>query len=187
MRILIVFGTTEGQTRKVATFLADRFLAKLHSVTLVDADKPPAALDPAGYDAIVVAARVHSGRYPSSVRHFVRRNLATLTAKPSAFVSVSLMAARGTAKAPEALARYVARFARKTGWTPRHVHHAAGARFYARHGAIGRWILQKIDSKAFGKSDDVSRDQEWTDWEALGRFADAFPAAASTPEVTAPA
>jgi menaquinone-dependent protoporphyrinogen oxidase len=178
MRVLIVYGTTEGQTRKVATFLADRFLAKSHSVTVVDADKPPAALDAAAYDAIVVAARVHSGRYPASVRRFVRRNRQTLMTKPSAFVSVSMMAARGTAKAPKALARYVARFARKTGWTPRHVHHAAGARFYARQSGFGRWILQRIDSSAFGKSVDVSRDHEWTDWDALAGFADGFAAAA---------
>jgi menaquinone-dependent protoporphyrinogen oxidase len=186
MRVLIVYATSEGQTRKVATYLADRFLARSHSVTVVDADKPPTELDPGGYDAIVVAARVHSGRYPSSVRRFVRRNLATLTAKPSAFVSVSLMAAVGTAKAAGALARYVGRFSRKTGWTPRHVHHAAGARFYTRHGAVGRWILRKIDSKAFGQSMDVGRDHEWTDWDALGRFADAFLAAARTTEVAAP-
>ncbi len=177
MRILVVYGTTEGQTRKVATFLADRFKGRGHDVTLADAHRPPRSLNPAAYDAVVVAARVHSGRYQRSIRRFVRRNVAMLRAKPSAFVSVSMMAAlpdrAGT------VASYVGRFSHRTGWTPGLVHQAAGARFYARQGAIGRWILGRIDSKVRGRPVDTSRDQEWTDWDALGDFADGFLVAAA--------
>ncbi len=178
MRILIVYGTSEGQTRKVATFLANRFSDQSHDVTLANIEDVPPSLDPAAYDAVVVAARVHSGRYPSSIRHFVRRNRAVLADRFSAFVSVSLLAAIDTDKTRAATVGYVAGFADKTGWRPPLVHHVAGARFYTRHGAFGRRILGWIDSKAWGKPIDTSRDHEWTDWQALGRFGDAFLAGA---------
>ncbi len=178
MRILIAYGTTEGQTRKIATFLAERFTDQSHIVTLVDASALPPVLDVAACDAVVVAARVHASTYPSSIRRFVRRYRAALTDRPSAFVSVSLMAAMGTPRSADAMAGYVERFSRKTGWSPTMVHHAAGARFYTKHGAFGRWILRMIDSKAWGKQIDTSVDHVWTDWRALGRFGDRFLTAA---------
>jgi menaquinone-dependent protoporphyrinogen oxidase len=185
--ILIVYGTSEGQTRKVATFLADRFSGQSHAVQLVDAADVPKSLDPATYDAIIVAARVHASTYPRSVRRFVKRHRAALEARPSAFVSVSMLAAMKTAKTEAAIAGYVDRFIKATGWQPAHIHQAAGGRPYTRHNALGRWILGRIDSKAWGKPVDTSRDYEWTDWEALRAFADAFLASAAAAPASATA
>lgn len=174
MRVLIVYGTSEGQTRKVAGFLANRFNDQAAAVALVDARHPPADFDPAEFDAVVVAARVHSGRYPAPIRRFIRRNRHVLTTKLSAFLSVSLTAAIGTDKARAAVAGYVERLAHSTGWQPARILHVGGARFYTKHGAFGRWLLGRIDSKAWGKPIDTSRDMEWTDWQAVGHFGDEF-------------
>ncbi len=178
MRILIVYGTTEGQTRKIAAFLAHRFTDEAHEVRLADAADLPPALDPAAYDAILVAARVHAGKYPRTILRFVRRNRAILASRPSGFVSVSLFAAIDTDKSRARIGRYVERFARKSGWKPARVHQAAGGRPYTRYGAFGRWLLGRIDGKAWGRRVDTSFDHEYTDWGELGRFGDAFLAAA---------
>ena len=57
MRVLIVFGTTEGHTRGLAEFMAARLAAGGHEVAVRDAARedggPP---DPARFDAAIVAA-----------------------------------------------------------------------------------------------------------------------------------
>jgi menaquinone-dependent protoporphyrinogen oxidase len=54
MKILIIYGTTEGQSRNVATFLKTRFERHHHYVLLKDAnDSPPS---PAGFDAVLIGA-----------------------------------------------------------------------------------------------------------------------------------
>jgi menaquinone-dependent protoporphyrinogen oxidase len=171
VRVLIVFGTSEGHTAKISAFLADRMRGQGHAVTLADASGRPPPPDPAAYDAVVVAARVHSGRYPRAIARYVRDKLTTLAGKRTAFVPVSMMAARA-ATLPRA-ERYTGRFLRLTGWRPSLVHQTAGARYYTRHGAIGRWILARLDGAA-GFEVDTRRDYDWTDWDALGRFAEAF-------------
>lgn len=179
MRILILYGTSEGQTRKVAGFLAGRFSSAGHEVTLSDATSRSGPPDPADFDAVLVAARVHAGRFQRQIVGFARRHGATLDTRPNALLSVSMSAA---ALGPGDAARaqgYVAAFIRQTGWTPQRTVHVAGARRYLRHGLIGRWILGLVDRHRF----DTQQDHEWTDWPALERFGSEFlnAAAGTTP------
>ncbi len=61
MQVLLVYGTTEGQTRKIATFLADRLARQGHQVVTVNA-REAGIPDPRRFDAILVAASIHLGR-----------------------------------------------------------------------------------------------------------------------------
>ncbi|RUT31426.1 protoporphyrinogen oxidase [Arsenicitalea aurantiaca] len=167
MRILIVYGTSEGQTEKVARYLADRFSHGGHEVTLIDARSLPADLDMEGQDLTIVAARVHAGSYPRAIESFVRSERNRLQDMPSAFISVSMAAAGHRPGDLERAEDYVERFIAKTGWTPTFVHHAAGARLYAHHGPLTRWILGMIDGNRY----DTARDHEFTDWAKLRAFA----------------
>ena len=45
MTILIVYGTTEGQTRKVARFISERIRDRSDEVTLIDSTNLPRDLD----------------------------------------------------------------------------------------------------------------------------------------------
>jgi menaquinone-dependent protoporphyrinogen oxidase len=170
VHILIVYGTSEGQSRKVAELVAERLRAAGHTVTLVDAVRQPVAPRVAGFDGAIIAARVHAGLYQRQIMRFVRANRATLDTIPNAFVSVSMSAARLSAGDNARLRAYVSGFVRRSGWTPARVYHVAGARLYTRHGPIGRWILGLVDGNRFA----TDRDHEWTDWTALGKFADEF-------------
>lgn len=40
MNVLVLYGTTEGQTREIARFVADRLAARGHAASLVDAAEP---------------------------------------------------------------------------------------------------------------------------------------------------
>lgn len=179
MRILILYGTSEGHTQKIATFVGDLLARRGHLVTTVDVVHRPTALRVADFDATIIAARVHAGLYQSQLVRLVESNRRTLAAMPNAFLSVSMSAANLQPGDLERAKRYVDSFIRRTGWQPRVVVQVAGARLYTRHSAISRWILGLVDRKAF----DTSKDHVWTDWDALGQFADDFAEAAARVEV----
>lgn len=170
MRILILYGTSEGQTQKVATFVGDRLAHGGHVVTTVDVMHRPMAVRVADFDATIIAARVHAGVYQSRLVHLVESNRRKLAAMPNAFLSISMSAADLRRGDLERAKGYVAGFIRRTRWQPRLVVQVAGARLYTRHTPITRWILGLVDHRAF----DTSKDHVWTDWVALAKFADDF-------------
>ncbi len=187
MRILIVYGTSYGQTRKVVEFLAERVQQQSASVEVREAGRA-GGVDPADFDATIVASSMQMGAYRPAVIRFVRRHLAGLTAKPSVFVSVS-MAAANTLHRQQAMAeldKWLARFSAKGGWTPARVQHVAGALPYTRYNFVTRWIMRRIAERE-GEATDTTRDHEYTDWQELARFADAFLASVKTADTGAPA
>ena len=60
-RILIVYGTTDGHTRKIAQVLADNLRALRCSADLMDSANMLWRVSPDGYDGAIVAASVHIG------------------------------------------------------------------------------------------------------------------------------
>jgi menaquinone-dependent protoporphyrinogen oxidase len=170
-RILILYGTTEGHTEKVARFLTNQLRWKGAIVHSVQAG--PADPDPGEYDAVIVAASVHAGGYQSAVVRWARAHAEALSGKPSAFVSVCLAVLQKDLKVQRELGAIVNRFEARTGWKPAQVKLVAGALPYTRYGWLKRMLMRRIVKKAGGATD-VSRDHEYTDWDDLGTFAAAF-------------
>ena len=170
-KVLVVYGTTEGQTKKIADALADA-LASRGALADVRAagDQPPA---PGGYAGVVVAASVHAGQYQRPVRRWVRAHRDTLDAMPAAFVSVCLGVLQHDEKTRRDLERILDGFVAETGWRPSLVTHVAGALPYTRYGWLKRVIMKRIVGKAGGDTD-TSRDYEYTNWADVRRFADDF-------------
>lgn len=183
MRILIVYGTTEGHTAALARFMAERLQAAHIGVSLHDASEDPPS--PAGFDAVILAASVHLGRYQAQFLTYARRHHAALNAVPNAFVSVSLSAAGDDPDDWRGLETGVEEFERRTGWTPNMIHHAAGAILFSEYDWFRTLALRMI-ARRRGEEVSASRDYDYTDYEALGRFVDAFvEGAARTPELSA--
>ena len=185
MRLLIVYGTTEGQTRKIAQFMRDRFAAAAHVVTLVEAIDATPKLDPRAFDAVLVSGSLHAGRYQAAIEDFVRTHASALAAVRSAFVSVSLAAAGDDEEDKHGLAKCVADFVHRTGWSPATVHHVAGAFRYTQYDFFKRWALKYIAWRK-GAPMDTSQDFELTDWDDLGRFVDDFVTMVGVREPRAP-
>jgi len=173
MKCLIVYGTTEGQTRKIVGFLRDRLAENDHEVTLVDAVELPAGLDPHSFDRVLVAGSVHIGKYQTAVEDWVRRKADVLSLKRAVFLSVSLAAAGTDEDDVQGLAQCMREFTRRTGWTPAVVHHVAGAFRYTEYDFFKRWALKYIAWRKGGPTDS-SRVYELTDWDDLTRFAGDF-------------
>jgi len=82
--------------------------------------------DFARFEAALLIASEHLGRYQASLTKFARANHVALNAIPSAFLSVSLSAAGADSSYP-GLRDCVERLERDMFWRPGVVHHAAGA------------------------------------------------------------
>jgi len=168
-KILIAYGTTEGQTARIADHLsalirsrglqADALNLKLSQGVSVD-----------GYDGVLVGGSIHMGKHQEDVVEFVRKNRANMERLPSAFFSVSL-AANGDLPNAEA---YVENFVQETGWRPSKVGLFSGALLYRQYGFLKRYMMKRIVRDKPGMSTDTSRDYVYTDWDQVRRFAEDF-------------
>jgi menaquinone-dependent protoporphyrinogen oxidase len=170
--ILIVYGSTEGQTRKIAGRIAEMARGHGHEAVVVDsaASPPPMA---GRYDAAIIAGSLHRERHQKGLAAYVRQNRGMLRRVPNAFVSVSLTAARTDAQAVAAAQACVDRFVRETEWQPRETWLTAGALAYSRYGPLKKWMMRRIAARN-GAATDTSRDHEYTDWERLREQVEAF-------------
>ncbi len=183
-KVLIIYGTVEGQTRKIAEFMATEAQELGYAPTLHDATAAPPDFATARFDRIIVAAPVHMERHPIAVEHFVRQHLAALKAVPSAFLSVSLSAA-GDAEDVFTAWTWLRAFLSDVDWRPSQTLVVAGALRFTEQDFLKRWLMKWI-AKEKGAPRDTDRDYEYTDWAALTSFlkeflgADAIPTQAGT-------
>jgi len=108
--ILIVYGTTDGHTAKVAQVLAENFRALRCCVDIVDAAGRRRRLSPEGYDGVIVAASVHIGDYQRAVGRWVRTHATTLNGIPTAFLSVCLAVLEQSATTRQEVVNIMERF-----------------------------------------------------------------------------
>lgn len=186
MKLLLVYGTTEGQTKKVAEFVAQHLAQQGHQTLVINAVDAAATIDPHAVDAVLIAASLHAGRYQSPIIHYVSEHLTEINAHPNAFLSVSLAAASQDEDDVEGLKQCLAGFAHQTGWTPERIHHVAGAFRYTSYDFLKRWAMKYIAYRK-GAPTDTSRDYELTDWADLAGFVDTFVQAAQRSDQSAAA
>lgn len=171
MNILVVYGTTEGQTRKISEWVGTRIQKAGHAVALRDSTTLSADFDVVPYDAVVVAASVHQGQYQSSLIHFVKDHLERLHDRPTVFLSVSMASVLDEGK--DDAQSYVDRFLSETGWRPTQTELVSGALLYTQYDFFKRQMMKLIVWKGGGPTD-ANQDYEFTDWGALARIVDSF-------------
>ncbi len=167
--VLIVYGSTNGQTALIADAIAHELRERDLIVEVEDVEALPEALDVAAFDAIVVGGRVHGSGHPRKLVAWVRHNLHLLQRVPSAFFSVSLVAARKDGTGRQQAQAIVDRFIDESGWSPLYTAIFAGACKYTQYNFVLRWIMKQI-ARAEGGETDTSRDWEYTDWSEVHRF-----------------
>jgi menaquinone-dependent protoporphyrinogen oxidase len=173
MKVLVLYGTTEGQTRKIADFVTTKLKDRGDVVALIDAADAPWDLVPQDYDAAILAGSLHAGVYQTPLVHFARKHHAALNKMPTAFLSVSLSAAGKDPEDQKSIAVCADQFRTETGWTGGEVHHIAGAFRFAEYDFFKRWMM-KVIAWERGVKLGGAIELELTDWEELGRIVQAF-------------
>jgi len=173
-RILIVYGSTEGHTAKIAGHIAQAIRKDGHLVELHEAKELRHQVVTQPFDGIIVGGSVHAGDYQSSLREFVKLNREVLEGLPSAFFSVSLAAADSDEESLEECRTELDKFTGETGWHPKQVEYFGGALVYTQYNIFMRHMM-KLIVKSHGRTElDTSRDFDFTDWDAVESFAHGF-------------
>jgi menaquinone-dependent protoporphyrinogen oxidase len=182
-RILVVYGTTDGHTRKVARFISQVAREHGHLLSVLDASLNP---EPDGYDAVVVAASVHQLRHQSSVIHFAAHHRHLLNAIPTAFFSVSLAAALSDPHHQVEAREVAEQLLAETRWRPGAVKLVAGALLYTQYDWMKRMLMRML-ARHDGRDTDTTRDWEYTDWNLLRGDVEEFLALVGEPVGAVPA
>jgi menaquinone-dependent protoporphyrinogen oxidase len=169
LKLLIVYGTTEGQTRKIARYMAASARGAMHYVRELDSTVVPPDFQVADYDAVIVGASVYQGRHQRSVIALVREFLDALERLPTAFFSVSLEAALAGQQHRDEAQSYIADFLVETGWKPGMTQAIAGALSFTKYDYLRRVATDLIPLRGAQRALPAV-DQEYTDWDAVGRF-----------------
>lgn len=167
---VILYGTSEGQTEKIATRIVEVLADRGHDATAVDADAWPGDRSVTDFDAVVVGSSIHVGKHQPEIGSIVEANLDALAARPTAFFQVSLSSAVDDPDRQAEAAGYVDDFVETTGWQPDRIGLFGGALRYSKYGFLKRLLLKRIAKEATGDTD-TSRDYEYTDWTEVEAFA----------------
>jgi menaquinone-dependent protoporphyrinogen oxidase len=171
MKFLIIYGTTEGQTKKIAERAGERISQEGHEVEIVNSESLEVLPNLASIDGVILASSIHQERHQDSVINLVLAHRSQLETRPTAFISVSLSAATPDGRAMAQ--QYLDRFTWVTKFEPTKTLLLAGALRFSEYDYFKVEIVKHIVSKTAGVFDQTG-DHEFTDWNALAEFIDGF-------------
>jgi menaquinone-dependent protoporphyrinogen oxidase len=166
-RILVLYSSREGQTRKIVDAMLEHvpdWQADIYDLH----EQPTPDLTP--YDKVLIAASIRYGHFHPSLNKFVEQYHAALKGKEAAFVSINLVARKPEKNTPETNL-YTKKWLQQSKWKPQHVVVFAGALRYSRYNWWQKRIIQLIMWMT-GGSTDTSRDIEFTNWANVQKFAE---------------
>jgi len=167
--ILILYGTGEGQTAKIAEQITVALTERGHKTSAIDVSDRPESFSLDEYDAVVVGASIHVGKHQDEVRNFVTEYRDVLSGMPTAFFQVSLSSANEEKR--EEAAGYVETFLTETGWHPDRIGQFGGALRFSEYGFLKRLMMKRIAKDLPHGERQPTGDVEFTDWDAVEAFA----------------
>lgn len=169
-RALVVYATSEGHSALVAERIAEALRKTIDVVDLRLAAQVP---DPSAYDAVVAGGPVHAAHHDKALVHWLETYAQEVNAKPSGLFQVSLTSTNDDETHTREARDLLVGLEEKTGFDPDVVGMFAGAVLYTRYGWFKRRLMRHIVAKEGGDTD-ITQDYDYTDWDAVERFARDF-------------
>jgi menaquinone-dependent protoporphyrinogen oxidase len=166
-RVLIAYHSGEGQTAKISERIASVLREQGHDVDVTSVESAPL---PDDYQVVVIGDPIHATHHSHAMIDYIRRHVAVLNERPSAFFQVSLASANPDDEHTAAAHELVQKLLDDTGFEPDIVGMFAGALVYTRYGWFTRRMMRFIVKREGGDTD-MTRDYEYTDWQAVDEFA----------------
>ena len=167
MKSLIIYSSTDGQTKKICEKISDQLKNKI-SFDLVSVNKA-FDLNFENYEKIVIGASIRYGKYDSKIFKLINKNLGLLENKQSSFFSVNVVARKQEKNTPETNP-YIKKFYLSSKWKPKKIEVFAGKVDYPNYNFINKIIIKFIMYVTKGPTD-TSQSYEFTDWDKVRRFA----------------
>ena len=172
-RVLVAFASREGQTEKIANYIAGRLASRGLEPVLVNLKTGQSEADVPSCGAAIIAGSVHRGRTDQELVSFIMRHGPTLRGGPSAFLCVSLSAASHDPNDRAAIDELAQGFLFDVGWHPDEIRPVAGAVRDNRLNLLERYTVHAVmyqkDTPA-----DPSGETELTNWQDVDDFSDGF-------------
>jgi menaquinone-dependent protoporphyrinogen oxidase len=170
--ILIVYGTTDGHTRKIAHRIAD-MVADLGCPVVTRDARKSRHVNAGDFEAVIIAASLHARGYQRPVTRWIEDNADALRTRPTLFISVCLAILEKDPAVRHEAGAIAERFVLRHGWRPSEIQVVAGALPYTRYGWLKKLIMRRIAARAGGDTD-TTRDFEYTDFDAVEGFVHGF-------------
>jgi len=174
MKLVVLFETGEGQTRKIVDFIADQTRQAGHDVSMVDTSEKLVKFSLGTANKVILAAPVHERRHPKNFEVAISAFTHDLAKRPTLMISVSLKAAfpEGLEEAQD----YLTEMEMRTGFEPTQKALVAGAARTDSYDDFQRQIVQHVALK--GREAELREGaKEFTDWDALADTIASFLAA----------
>lgn len=171
MRLLFLYSTREGQTKKILQKIAEKNVE--HESTFIDIHSSP-KVNFSNYDRVLIGASIRYGRLNSKLYEFVTNYHKELAEINAAFICVNLTARKEAEgkDSPEGSV-YIRTFLRKSPWQPNLIGVFAGALRYPRYGVFDKMMIRLIMTLTGGETD-TSKEVEYTNWGKVEQFSDRF-------------
>ena len=167
MRSVIIFSSTDGQTKKICEVIKENLLNKdEHRLVSIE---NVSDVNIESYDSIIIGASIRYGKHNSKVTNFVKQNINFLQKKKNAFFSVNVVARKKGKDTPETNP-YVQKFLNKTKWKPNKLSVFAGKVDYPRYNFLNKQVIRFIMFITNGPTD-ITKTYEFTNWDNVKNFA----------------
>ncbi|PPI87676.1 menaquinone-dependent protoporphyrinogen IX dehydrogenase [Candidatus Pantoea edessiphila] len=172
MKALIIFCSRYGQTKKIATYIADNIsyyqLCDVINIT----DAMNINFNWKQYDRILIGASIHYGHFNPILNKFIQLNLFAIKKLISGFFSVNLTARKIEKNSPRTNI-YTYKFLKGSPWKPNCCAVFAGALQYSNYNWFNKIVIQIIMLLTGGETNS-NCNIEYTDWEEVRIFINYF-------------
>ncbi|PPI86271.1 menaquinone-dependent protoporphyrinogen IX dehydrogenase [Candidatus Pantoea edessiphila] len=172
MKALIIFYSRNGQTKKIASYIADHMRTNQLCDLVNIRDAIHINFDWKQYNRILIGASIYYGYFNPIVDIFIKSNLLALKKLISGFFSVNLTARKYEKSSPHTNS-YTYKFLVSSPWKPDCCAVFAGALQYSRYHWLDRAMI-KIIMFITGGETNSQCDIEYTDWEQVKIFTNFF-------------
>ena len=166
MNSLIIYSTTDGQTKKICETIKNNSIYKKSTeiVNLNEAFKKKIVK----YDRVIIGASIRYGQHNPMVYKFIEKNKDTLENRKSAFFSVNVVARKPEKSTPNTNP-YIKKFLKNTNWRPNKLGVFAGKIDYPSLSLLNKSIIRLIMFITGGPTD-IRNVYEFTNWEGVKIF-----------------
>ena len=170
MNSLIIYSTTDGQTKKICETIKDNSINRdsYEIISLEEAFHKEFE----NYEKIIIGASIRYGRHNPKVYKLIKNNKNTLEKKKSAFFSVNVVARKPEKGTPNTNP-YIKKFLKKSSWQPKKIEVFGGKIDYPRLSFINKNIIRFIMFITSGPTN-INNSYEFTDWQRVKKFISEF-------------
>jgi len=167
IKILIIYSTTDGHTRKICSRLKQLIENPDSQVTVVDIENGN-TIDLNEFDKVVIGASIRYGKHSQLVYEFINNNYSNFDRKPNAFFSVNVVARKREKSHPQTNP-YMKKFLKQVKWKPKQLAVFAGKIDYQKYTFWDRLAIRLIMWITSGPTDPKTN-IEFTDWSQVEDF-----------------